>query len=351
MKLPDDLLASLDEAGREAYLVAADWLLSQGNPWGELINAQCQLENVTSPLAFLTFRKQVTELLGKHGLRWLGGPVPAVWFRGFVERVEPEDLSLLPSVLDSEVGGLARDFELAELPSALERSMQSLLQASPPRLRGLTLARPGPTERHEAERRGTLRRRRRAAPPPAERQRVRIPSGLAVQRLEVRGVELDWSFDGSGLRRIAVSDADVDPAWLAGAPRTIDQLELLQCEVPHAALMKLIDGQWALRVLHLEDDLPDDLARWLADSPAISRLDHLALGGPFTDDGLDAILKRFARFSRLKSLVLYGGVFGPTIRKWAYKQLPQLTIERRRPGVGWPGHPRHGIRLSSPPGS
>jgi hypothetical protein len=77
------------------------------------------------------------------------------------------------------------------------------------------------------------------------------------------------------------------------------------------------------------------VALWLANSPVLATLDHLALGGPLTDVGLDALLTNFARFSRLQTLVLYGGRFGPTRRKWAYKQLAQISFEPRRPPADW----------------
>jgi uncharacterized protein (TIGR02996 family) len=336
MKLPAELLASLESGELAAYLVAADWLISQGDPWGELINAQCRLEGATDPSVFVTFKKQADALLKQHGERWLGARVAAAWHRGFVERVELDDVELLPRVLASDVGGLLRDLAVRGTPSEIERALRSVRG---PRLRGLALNSTGLSEPVLSGVEGLVEDGR-----TEESSRGRSSTGLdRPERLELQRVALDARFDCSALKWLSVADAPVR----SEVPSALERLELLEVDTP---LRPIVERQTNLRVLHLEDDLPDDLARWLADSPAISRLDHLALGGPFTDDGLDAILKRFARFSRLKTLVLYGGVFGPTIRKWAYKQLPQLTIERRRPGPGWPGHPRHGIRLSPPPG-
>lgn len=311
MRLPPELLASLQERPDDlaGALVAADWLTSQGDPWGDLITAQCRLEGATDPATFVTFRKQADALLRQHGERWLGAAVTATWRRGFVERVELDELSLLPRVLASDIAGLARDFSLRGTPRALQQALAQLVEAAPPRLEGLALSGAG-----------TLS----AALPP-------------LRRLEVHRLSLDWTFPAEGLRELTITDAPSPAleAWLAVAPSTLERLELLEVELPFPSVRALIDRQQRLRTLHLEDDLPDDLAGWLAQSPVLATLEHLALGGPLTDDGLDAVLKHFARFSRLKTLVLYGGRFGPTARKWAYKQLPQLRFEPRRPPAGW----------------
>jgi hypothetical protein len=64
---------------------------------------------------------------------------------------------------------------------------------------------------------------------------------------------------------------------LAGAPSTLERLELLEVELPSASLRAFIDRQQRLRTLHLEDDLPDDLAGWLAQSPVLATLALQAL--------------------------------------------------------------------------
>jgi uncharacterized protein (TIGR02996 family) len=311
MKLPPELLATLEQRPGElaGFLVAADWLTARGDPWGELISAQCRLEGATDPSVFLTFQKQAAALLLAHGTRWLGGEVSATWRRGFVERIELDDLASFPRVLASEIGGLAREYSLRGTPPELKQALRELCDAAPQRLEGLTL-----------RGKGAL-----SAPLPP------------LRRLEVHRLALDWTSAPSTLRELFIADAPSPSLvpWLQQAPASFERLELLELELPATTLQPLVDRQQRLRTLHLEDDLPDDVAVWLGNSPVLATLDHLALGGPLTDVGLDAVLTHFARFSRLRTLVLYGGRFGPTRRKWAYKQLAQISFEPRRPPSNW----------------
>ncbi len=39
--------------------------------------------------------------------------------------------------------------------------------------------------------------------------------------------------------------------------------------------------------------------------------------------------------AELKALVVYGGRFGPTLKRMAYKQLPRLRFETVRPPDDW----------------
>lgn len=311
MKLPPELLATLKQRPDElaGFLVAADWLTSRGDPWGELISAQCRLEGATDPGVFVTFQKQADALLRTHRKRWLGAEVTARWRRGFVERIELRDLASFPSVLASDIGGLAREYSLHGTPHALKQALAELSAAASPRLEGLTLSGKGSLS---------------AALPP-------------LSTLEVHRLALDWTLAPRTLRELLIADAPSPSLvpWLQQAPGSFERLELLELDLPAAALQALVDRQRGLRTLHLEDDLPDDVAGWLAHSPVLATLDHLALGGPLTDVGLDAVLTNFARFSRLQTLVLYGGRFGPTRRKWAYKQLAQISFEPRRPPADW----------------
>ena len=311
MKLPPELLATLKERPDElaGFLVAADWLTSRGDPWGELISAQCRLEGATDPGVYVTFQKQAAALLRAHRKRWLGADVSARWRRGFIERIDLDDLASWPAVLASELGGLAREYALRGTPRALEQALAELIAAAPPRLEGLTLSG-----------KGSL-----SAPLPL------------MRKLEVHRLALDWTLAPPPLHELFIADAPSPSLvpWLQHAPGSFERLELLELDLPAATLQPLVDRQQGLRTLHLEDDLPDDVARWLANSPVLATLDHLALGGPMTDDGLDAVLTHFARFSRLQTLVLYGGRFGPTRRKWAYKQLAQISFEPRRPAPDW----------------
>ncbi|HEY1088995.1 MAG TPA: hypothetical protein VGE37_14925, partial [Archangium sp.] len=190
MKLPAELLASLESGELAAYLVAADWLIAQGDPWGELINAQCRLEGATDPSVFVTFKKQADALLKKHGERWLGARVAAAWHRGFVERVELDDVELVPRVLGSDVGGLTRDLAVSGTPSEIERA----LSVRAPRLRGLALHSTGLSELVEDER--TERSARGQSSTGSDRP--------GLQRLELHRVALDARFDCSALKWLSV---------------------------------------------------------------------------------------------------------------------------------------------------
>lgn len=313
MTLPEELLEAIVARPDEqaAYVVAADWLSAQGNAWGELISTQVRLSGETDPARFLTLRRRAEELLRQHGERWLGAPgLEAVWRWGFVERLTLPHLDLLSRVRTAEAGALARELVLPGSPLQLAAALTSLSQHPLRRLEALTLSGTG-----------------------------RISTALPpLRRLACVGVALDWAALPAALEELRVSDVrDGSLAgWLSATTSTcLTRLELLDLELPHAAIHQIVERQDQLRTLHLEDDLPDALARWLAESPALARLEHLALGGPATDDGLEAIVTHFARFSRLERLVLYGGRFGATLRRHAYRALPRIVFAQRRPAADW----------------
>ncbi len=314
MKLPPGLLDALISSpdAQAGYLVAADWLTSAGDPWGEFISAQCRLVGETDPSQFMALRRRAEALLEANSTRWLGtGDAEVDWRWGFVERLTLHETGPLEAVLRSQVGGLLRTLSLEGGPTALGLALERLHRLAPPRLEGLALSGKGLVE---------------GAVPP-------------VRRLQCTGLSLEWArIDAEKLvelRLIEVRDAGLR-GWLEGeGPTALQHLELLELALPLHTTQRFIERQTSLEALHLEDDLPDDLAVWLAQSPVLSKLEHLALGGPATDVGLDAMLRHFARFSRLKTLIVYGGRYGPTVKKWAYKQLPQLVFEARRPPSGW----------------
>ncbi|MFZ5441314.1 MAG: TIGR02996 domain-containing protein, partial [Myxococcota bacterium] len=262
MTLPPELLEAIVARpdDRSAYLVAADWLTSQGEPWGELISAQARLQGETDPATFLAVRRRADELLRAHAQRWLGADVDAEWRWGFVERLSLPELGALPRLLASEVGRLARELALEGPPLQLAAALASLAKpGAMPRLEALTL-------------RG------------AGRVDVALPP---VRRLDVTGLTLDWARLPSALEALSLRDlrdGALGPWLERHAPPTLARLELLELDLPHPALREVIERQRALQTLHVEDDLPDELARWLARSPALARLEHLALGGPATDE-------------------------------------------------------------------
>lgn len=90
----DELLDAVlaNQAATEPRLVYADWLLDQGEPWGEYIALACRLPNEHSSL---TQRRKLharsQQLLREHGPRWLaplqGMGVRYRMDRGFVSMV------------------------------------------------------------------------------------------------------------------------------------------------------------------------------------------------------------------------------------------------------------------------
>ena len=90
-----------------------------------------------------------------------------------------------------------------------------------------------------------------------------------------------------------------------------------------------------LERLVLVDDLADDALEWLSRSPLLRKLTHLTVGGPFTDAGLDFVLRAFDRFSRLEQIVLWGGVISRELRAMARKQLPQMLLVKQAPPSTW----------------
>jgi hypothetical protein len=147
-------------------------------------------------------------------------------------------------------------------------------------------------------------------------------------------------------------------------PPSLEQLELVDVPVFHGAgallatpaprLRRLVIGDEhlelapllarlsrdthpALRELVLIDDLADDTLLALAASPLIAQLDVLQVHGPYTDAGLDAVVREAARFDRLARLVLSGGAASGALKREAYHRLPRLELPTRRPSTSWTG--------------
>ena len=243
-----------------------DWLSAQGDPWGEFIAAQCRLEKENDPGFFLSLRKTSDALLAAHGKTWLGAKeVAATWRWGFVERLAIKESFDLEAVLDSDVGSLARQLDLWGGPESLRVCLELLRKRAPARLEGLSLTGKGHVK---------------SALPP-------------VRRLESHGLGLEWKSLTASLRELLLADVrdpTLSPFLDSGALTSLERLELLDVELPLGTTQRLIAAQTNLHTLHVEDDLPDDLAKWLAESPTMRTLDHLAIGGPATDVGLDAML-------------------------------------------------------------
>jgi uncharacterized protein (TIGR02996 family) len=327
--LPGPLEAALAAApdAPAGYLVAADWLQAQGDPHGELISLMFDLEHEQNPVRFLALKARREALLALHGERWLGGAHLEVvtWRWGFVvhARLQMEHLEPL---LASRAGQLVRELEvhgpLEELEAAFSRHHPALL-------RGLALV-------------GSRR-----APP------FRLASVVAqlpaLSRLGLFAADVDLTgLDPTGLSDLRLRDVNhpsVAPLLARLMAPGLTHLEL-SLDAPLELKTETADRQPALRVLRLEDDLTDDLACWAAAAPRSSRLARLALTGPMTDRGLDALLKEAARLQGV-ALSVEGGAFAATSKRLAHRQLPRLDFRRTRAPEAWwaePGRPRPGPR-------
>lgn len=178
-----------------------------------------------------------------------------------------------------------------------------------------------------------------------------------------RGAEFGVRFEEApSITRWRLLGVPISPATLM--PATLEQLELidtplfpgaeelLAAPAPSLSMLGLTDDHLEvarllhrltpathprLRRLRLSDDLADGVLVALAESPLLKHLELLQFHGPFTDLGLDAVLKAAARFSRIPKLSFTGGTASASLKRMAYKQLPQLELSMKRPVVAWTG--------------
>lgn len=320
--LPKPLAAAVVAAPDEPapYLVAADFLQSRGDPLGELIALMWGLEHEQSPARFIVKKRRKDELLHHHGEEWTGGAhlEESVWRWGFVSQARLQ-VEHLETFLRSRAGTFVRELEihgpLEELPGILAR-------VEAPALARLALV--------GGRRAPPLRVAEVLAPlPRLSRLAVHVPdadlTGLQVPRLR-------------DLRLLDVQHPSLTP-FLAGldAPELV-HLELL-VDAPLGLKTSAVARLPALRELHLEDDLADELAQWAATAAVVPRLETLHLCGPMTDRGLDALLLEAARLHRL-SISIEGGHFSTPLRRLAHRQLPKLAFHKiRAPASWWKGRP------------
>ncbi len=312
MRLPAPLEAAICAAPDEAnaYLVAADWLQSRGAPQGELITVMRGLEQEQSPARFLSTKARRDELLREHGEGLVGGAHldAVVWRWGFVSNAQLE-VEHLAAFLGSAAGRFVRELEvrgpLDELAAALTRSPPLVLH-------GLALVggRRAPSIRLSA-----------------------LSALVAIKRLAVVGVDADFTgVQGAQLTDLRVRDVRHPSLTAFLSTFTSAPLRRLELSVdaPLELKVAVVPRLPSLKVLQLEDDLADDLARWSARAPVVKHLDHLTLCGPMTDPGLDAMLIEAARLSRLSRLELAGGHFSSGLKRLAYRQLPAISFHPQR---------------------
>jgi uncharacterized protein (TIGR02996 family) len=317
MNLPDQLEAAIVAAPDDPapVLVAADYLLARGDPLGEFISLSRALEHESNPAIFISRKRQRDELLRVHAEQWLNGAFleEGRWRWGLVThaRVQVEHLD---AFLSSSVGRYVRELEVQ---GPLESLAASFSRVHLPLLTGLALKGRG---------RG-----------PA----VSLASVTAtlpqLRRLGVFGVDLDfthtWLNSLTDVRVRDVRHPSLTPfvANLGGPALT--HLELL-LELSLELKVLVTNRTPALRWLHLEDDLADELAAWAAKAPIMKQLEGLGLSGPMTDQGLDCLLLESARLHRL-DLLLEGGHFSGATRRLAYRQLPKVAFHRTRAPLPW----------------
>lgn len=98
--LLEEVLAHPDEDAPR--LVYADWLSDRGDPRGELISVQCELDKTRDPDRFLELEARQVALLSAHGAEWVGRlaqeALQVQFRRGFVEQVTVLDAGALAAV-------------------------------------------------------------------------------------------------------------------------------------------------------------------------------------------------------------------------------------------------------------
>ncbi len=313
MKLPEPLEAALVAAPDDpaAWLVAGDWLEAHGAPQGELAAVMRGLEHERDPGRFVATKARRDELLRQHGPRLLGGAVldEVRWRWGFVSHARVE-VAQVGALLASPAGRFVRQLEVH---GRVER-LVGLTTGTAPVLAGLSLV-------------GT---RGRATGPLAL---ARVLSPLRLERLALVDLEVDFAEASvAGLRALSLRDvrhASLVP-FLSGLDGHRLEALTLQLDVALEHKTGVVGRLPVVASLALEDDLADELARWAAKAPVVKHLNTLALCGPMTDLGLDALLLEASRLSRLRSLRLEGGHFQARLRRLAWRQLPAIAFDARR---------------------
>lgn len=327
MTLPPDIEAAIIAAPGDPspYLVAADWLQARGDPQGELIAVMHALEAQTDPGQFLARKRRRDELLAAHGRTWLGGLqlADAGWRWGFVQRASVAASSRLEAQLSTLVGSRAGRYvqrlEVVAPGAELQKLDQALSVSRLPVLSALEL-----TCARDTERKVSLSLLATSAP--------RLEH-LALTNVSLAGdemLEVLRTPPLATLRCVRVRHPRLGALLVSSMTPSLRALELSDVELAVDELLSLA-SRARLSALWLEHDLADDLAIALARSSLFKHLDVLVVGGPMTDRGLDALLLQWDRLSRLKKIVLYGGDHAATLKRAAYRQLPQLSFEKRRP--------------------
>jgi hypothetical protein len=306
---------------RNTATVLADALLADGEPWGELISVMATLETTTDASRFVALKARKAALLAEHRERWLPGFDEEVlqWRWGLLERAtvrSPDELSLL---LESPLAIALRGLTLETRGSA-QAFLDQAVDAPLPGLRAISI--------HCGSDSGSIDARRLMG-------RGLSQVAVAAEQADLgpgpwpalHALKLYLPAPGAalGLRQAVASAAtEIDFRQLALGPDAT-------CGI-------LESSRWPmLRAATIENDETDALCRTVALWPLVRQLDMVTIIGPFTTEGVDALLMQSARLSRLRQISLEGGRCDSATRRLASKQLPQLSLHKlaRRPVSDW----------------
>lgn len=315
--LLDDLQQAIAESpdSAEPYLVFADWLQSQSDPFGEFIALSYAQQSETSADRFIERKKHLEAISKRFAHRWadLVELEDAQWRWGFIRRATVEAGSFR-ALAGSRAGRFIREVAIRGAAARLQIDLTVL----PATLNGLRLVQHVTRDDNQVE----------LPQLPACFTRLALEDGrwvLPIMKTGIRDLRLMPSFEiAAAWPFVETHASQLKVLHLSEAPWAIDQV--LNAE----------GGQFSqLTELRLEHDLADDALMALSKSPLLKSLERVAVTGPFTDAGIDAVLKAFARFSRLREFIVAGGSVSKQLRSMAKKQLPQMLVLKNAPAAEW----------------
>ena len=311
-----------DPDDREAYLVFADYLQSQGDPWGELITVMIELDGATGDEKRALEIRQ-SQLLSQNGhftdnmsrelatVEWHWGFFSSARFENNEDWMDDEwDLvPVVRQVLDRPQAMLLRELRVGIL-----RWMQQATDA--PRLLE-EVASLGLAANIETLRLGDVSGSVDLAHHPLGELAVIGAEFTRVRTLTLRGIQ--FSFDELPLPRLetcVVETCALGSGTLRSIvgrePRTnLERLELWTgsadygCDVTAEDLAVLFDAKHfpALESLGIMNcEVIDDVCRMLPSAGILPQLKTLDLSlGTLTDDGVDTIVNNIDAFKHLSS--------------------------------------------------
>lgn len=337
LKLEASIVADLEDRAR--WAVYADWLQAQGDPRGEMLAFALAQKGETDPARFLLKRRRVEEAFARLSPVLLGEAYPlreqvlGVWRGPFLESLRLEWSPALDragkgvewlarALLDAPAARLLKSLSLAHLqaeePSDFTALVEVLLHRGPASLRALTLGAPVATP-GTAHRFGDLEALPRAFP------------------------HLTWLELSDGLATLgALNFPKLSHLMLRRLPQEQVLRVLSRAPLPLLQAVTVTGTAWAptlealgqagrplLRKLVLQADDVDGALGWLSRAPLLRQLHELELHGPFTEAGVEQLLKVRGALPRLQRVTLAGGRTTPEFRRLARKLLPGLELRSR----------------------